>query len=138
MTPEAYRALDGNREFSLLLPRGYRANEILAYQARDPEGSRTHQDNRIWKALGTSDGPVILELALSSGQVAVRIHPQRSIGRGSMAGLHRDAMSILGLINNVSEFERRHATPAAPRLGLRVPSFQRVSKPCAGLSLASR
>jgi AraC family transcriptional regulator, regulatory protein of adaptative response / DNA-3-methyladenine glycosylase II len=121
-TPEAYRALDGNREFSSLPPRGYRANEILAYQARDPESSSERsQDNRIWKALGTSDGPVILELALSSGQVAVRIHPQRSIGRDSMAGLHRAALSILGLVNNVSEFERRHRTFAAPRLGLRVP-----------------
>jgi AraC-like DNA-binding protein len=36
MTPEAYRALDGNREFSLLLPRGYRANEILAFRAAIP------------------------------------------------------------------------------------------------------
>src|SRR6202000_2714172 len=38
MTPGAYRALDGAQVFLLHLPAGYRAKEILAYHARDPEG----------------------------------------------------------------------------------------------------
>ena len=38
--------------FLLHLPAGYRAKEILAYHARDPEGlSERSEGNRIWKAL---------------------------------------------------------------------------------------
>ena len=37
MTPGAYRALNGASVFLLQLPAGYRAQEILAYHARDPE-----------------------------------------------------------------------------------------------------
>src|SRR5580692_8191555 len=37
MTPGAYRALKGSSVFLLNLPPGYRAAEILAYHARDPE-----------------------------------------------------------------------------------------------------
>ena len=52
MTPGAYRALDGAQVFLLQLPAGYRAKEILAYHARDPEGlSERSEGNRIWKAL---------------------------------------------------------------------------------------
>ena len=52
MTPGAYRALDGAQVFLLHLPAGYRAKEILAYHARDPEGlSEKSEGNRIWKAL---------------------------------------------------------------------------------------
>ena len=38
--------------FLLQLPAGYRATEILAYHARDPEGlTERSEGNRIWKAL---------------------------------------------------------------------------------------
>src|ERR1700729_2697480 len=63
MTPGAYRAL--SNVFLLQLPPGYRAKEVLAYHARDPESlCEKSVDNRIWKALHTEDGPAILELSL--------------------------------------------------------------------------
>src|SRR3984885_13856758 len=37
MTPGAYRALDGAQVFLLQLPAQYRAKEIFAYHARDPQ-----------------------------------------------------------------------------------------------------
>src|SRR6478752_3056618 len=50
MTPGAYRAL--SNVFLLQLPAGYRAKEVLAYHARDPESLCERSDgNRIWKAL---------------------------------------------------------------------------------------
>src|ERR1700749_5033139 len=54
MTPGAYRALDGAEGFMLQLPPLYRAKEVLAYHARDPEGvSERAEGNRISKALAT-------------------------------------------------------------------------------------
>ena len=59
MTPGAYRALDGAQVFLLHLPAGYRAKEILAYHARDPQGlSERSEGNRIWKALHTLTAPL--------------------------------------------------------------------------------
>jgi AraC family transcriptional regulator of adaptative response / DNA-3-methyladenine glycosylase II len=122
MTVEAYRALDASRGFHVQLPAGYRRNEILAYQARDPESLSERSDgNRIWKALNTDDGPVVLELALGVGQASVRIHARRKIGRDSLAKLHDDALRILGLVNEVTQFERSHAALVNPRRGLRLP-----------------
>lgn len=48
MTPGAYRAL--SNVFLLQLPSGYRAKEVLAYHARDPESlCERSEDNRIGK-----------------------------------------------------------------------------------------
>ena len=69
MTPGAYRALDGATVFLLQLPAGYRAKEILAYHARDPESlSERSEGNRIWKALHTEDGPAVLEISTGEGR----------------------------------------------------------------------
>lgn len=116
-----YRALNASPGFSLVLPAGYRADEILAYHARDPQSqSERSEGNRIWKALATPDGAAILELTLGDGQAAARIHSDAKIGRKSAAGLHAAALRILGLENDVSEFERSHAAFVRPRRGLRV------------------
>src|ERR1700744_5860300 len=81
MTPGAYRALDGAQVFLLHLPAGYRATEILAYHARDPEGlSERSEGNRIWKALHTQDGPVVLEISIEPGQAWVKVHSDSRIG----------------------------------------------------------
>jgi AraC family transcriptional regulator of adaptative response / DNA-3-methyladenine glycosylase II len=124
MTPGAYRALDGAGTFLLHLPVGYRATEILAYHARDPEGpTERSEGNRIWKALRTIDGPAVLELTLAREGAWVRVHAERKLGREAMAFLHQAALRLLGLNNEVTQFETRHARFAAPRRGLRLPNL---------------
>jgi AraC family transcriptional regulator of adaptative response / DNA-3-methyladenine glycosylase II len=124
MTPGAYRALDGAQVFLLQLPAGYRAAEILGYHARDPEGlSERSEGNRIWKALHTPDGPAVLEITLEKEGAWVRVHADRKLGRAAMAFLHEAALRMLGLNNDVTQFETRHAAFAARRRGLRLPNL---------------
>lgn len=122
MTPGAYRALDGAGVFLLHLPAGYRAKEILAYHARDPESRcERSEGNRIWKALHTPDGPAVLEITIEPGQAWVKVHAEARLGRDAMAGLHAAALRILALTQDVTAFETRHAAFVAPRRGLRMP-----------------
>ena len=121
MTAQDYRALNAKRGFQLVLPRGYRANEILAYQGRDSQSPCERVDgNRIWKALVTRDGPVILELTLEPSRAIVRIHSKGAVGRDSVAVLHRDALGILGLLGEVQSFESEHADFVRGRRGVRL------------------
>lgn len=122
MTPGAYRALDGAQVFLLHLPAGYRAREILAYHARDPQSlSERSEGTRIWKALHTDDAPAVLEISIEPGQAWVRVHADRKLGRDSMAALHGAALKILALTNDVAQFETRHAEFVKNRRGLRMP-----------------
>ncbi len=122
MTPGAYRALKDGRVFLIQLPAGYRAQEILAYHGRDPEGLTERADgNRIWKALASDDGPVVLEISLEREGAWVHLHAKRKLGPASMAFLHAASLGMLGLHNEVTGFETRHGVLAAPRRGLRLP-----------------
>ncbi len=122
MTPGAYRALDGAQIFMLHLPHLYRANEILAYHARDPESvSERSEENRIWKALHTAEGPAVLEISIEPAQAWVRVHAEKRLGHGSMAALHGAALKILALTHDVTSFETRHADFVQTRRGLRMP-----------------
>ncbi|MCP5410790.1 MAG: helix-turn-helix domain-containing protein [Alphaproteobacteria bacterium] len=122
MTPGAWRALDGARTFLLHLPPGYRAAEILAYHARDPEGlSERSEGNRIWKAFVTDDGPAVLEISLEKEGAWVKVHAERKLGRAAMAALHAAALRMLSLTSEVTPFETRHAAFVRPRRGLRLP-----------------
>ena len=122
MTPGAYRAL--SNVFLLQLPAGYRAKEILAYHARDPESlCEKSEGNKIWKALHTDDGPAILELSLEKEGVWARVHADTRIGRAGLAFLHEAALRMLGLNNETAPFETRHAEFTAPRRGLRLPNI---------------
>jgi len=122
MTPGAYRALDGAAVFMLQLPPLYRAKEILAYHARDPQSlSERSEGNRIWKALHTGDGPAVLEISIEAPQAWVRVHAQNKLGRDSMAVLHAAALKILALTNEVVQFETRHPEFVKNRRGLRMP-----------------
>jgi len=122
MTPGAYRAL--SNVFLLQLPPGYRAKEILAYHARDPESlCEKSQDNKIWKALHTQDGPAVLELSLEKDGIWARVHATRKLGRASLSFLHEAALRTLGLNNKTVPFETRHAEFTAPRRGLRLPNI---------------
>lgn len=126
MTPTTYRALGRARSFQISLPDGYRAGEVLAYHARDPEGlTERSEGNRIWKALPTADGPVVMQLTLDSAQVFVQVHADRRVGAASMAALHADALHMLGLVNQIDPFERQHAAFVKPRRGLRLPLIPR-------------
>jgi AraC family transcriptional regulator, regulatory protein of adaptative response / DNA-3-methyladenine glycosylase II len=122
MTPGAYRAL--SHVFLLQLPAGYRAQEVLAYHARDPEGlCERSEGNKIWKALLTEEGPAVLELSLEGEGVWARVEAERKLGRASLALLHGAALKMLGLNNETAPFETRHAAFAAPRRGLRLPNI---------------
>jgi AraC family transcriptional regulator of adaptative response / DNA-3-methyladenine glycosylase II len=124
MTPGAYRALDGAQIFLLQLPAGYRVAEILAYHARDPEGlTERSEGNRIWKALHTVDGPAVLEVTLEKEGAWVRVHADARLGHDAMAFLHAAALRMLGLVNEVTQFETRHAGLASRRRGLRLPGL---------------
>lgn len=129
-TPGAYRAMNGASVFLLHLPGGYRAQEILAYHARDPESPCERvEGNRIFKALRTPQGPVALELALEGGCVWVKVHGIHRMGGETAALLHASALRMLGLNNEVSTFETRMARHAlyasliTKRRGLRVPAI---------------
>jgi len=122
MTPGAYRALDGAEIFMLQLPPLYRAKEILAYHARDPQSvSEKSEGNRIWKALHTQDGPAVLEISIEPPQAWVRVNTEKNLGPKSMATLHGAALKILSLTNDVTQFETRHAEFVRNRRGLRMP-----------------
>src|ERR1700761_4076419 len=124
MTPGAYRALNGASVFLLQLPTGYRAKEVLAYHARDPESLCERSDgNKIWKALLTEDGPAVLELSLEKEGVWARVHADKKLGRASLAFLHEAGLKILGLNNETAPFETRHADFTASRRGLRLPNI---------------
>lgn len=127
MTPGAYRALRGGQVFLIQLPAGYRAKEILAYHARDPHGlSERSEGNKIWKALATPDGAVVLELSLEREGAWARLHGDHKLGPVSMAFIHEAALRMLGLNNEVTPFETRHASFVSPRKGLRLPNLPTV------------
>ena len=128
MTPGAYRALKGASVFLVSLPQNWRAQEILAYHARDPESvCEKVTERKIFKALATVDGPAILEMSLESEGAWCRVHASARLGRESMALLHASALKMLGLAGEVTGFETRAARDArfsqvvARRKGLRVP-----------------
>jgi AraC family transcriptional regulator of adaptative response / DNA-3-methyladenine glycosylase II len=128
MTPGGYRAMNGASVFLLHLPGGYRAQEIFAYHARNPESLTERVDsNRIFKALLTPQGPVALELSLESEGAWARVHGIERMSRETAAQLHRAALKMLGLSNEVTTFETRMAKDAKlanlfnKRRGLRVP-----------------
>jgi AraC family transcriptional regulator, regulatory protein of adaptative response / DNA-3-methyladenine glycosylase II len=126
MTPADYRVLGRAQSFQIPLPAGYRAGEVLAYHARDPEGlTERSEGNQIWKALPTADGPVVMHLTLDSARASVQVHADRRIGAASIAGLHGDALHMLGLVNQIEHFERQHAAFVKPRRGLRLPLIPR-------------
>ena len=127
MTPGAYRALRGGQVFLIQLPAGYRAKEILGYHARDPEGlTERSEGNKIWKALATPDGAVVLELSLERERAWARLHGDHKLGPAGMGFVHEAALRMLGLNNEVTPFETRHAGFAAPRKGLRLPNLPTV------------
>jgi AraC family transcriptional regulator of adaptative response / DNA-3-methyladenine glycosylase II len=121
MPPDDYRKLDASRGFELLLPKNYRATEILAYHARYPASvSERSEGNRVWKALTTPDGAAVLELTLGPTDVRAQIHTDKKLSCASVAQLHASAIAMLGLTHDVRAFERQHAALVRERRGLRL------------------
>ena len=125
MTPGAYRALAAAQVFLLQLPAGYRAKEMLAYHARDPEGlSERSEGNKIWKALLTGDGPAVLELSLEKeGAWVARACRQQAWPRQPWRSCMRRRCGCWASTTRSRPFETRHAAFAAPRRGLRLPNL---------------
>jgi AraC family transcriptional regulator, regulatory protein of adaptative response / DNA-3-methyladenine glycosylase II len=122
MSPSDYRAMSRKNSFQLSLPAGYRTSEVMAYQGRDPEGLAERSDGRrILKALGTEDGPAVLEITFAGNKANIHISSPRKLGPMSIAKLHRDTLKILGLENAIDRFEATHADLVGKRQGLRVP-----------------
>ncbi len=128
MTPGAYRGLHGASVFMLQLPAGYRAQEILAYHARDPASPcEGVQGSKIFKALATAHGPAVLEIALEPQAAWCRVHADARLGRDAIVALHAAAVRMLGLGADVAGFETRAsreprmAVLLARRRGMRLP-----------------
>lgn len=123
MTPGAYSGLAAATEFSLALPTGYRADEVLAFHRRDPGGaSERVSGNTITKCLVRPDG--------TAGILEMRLEPHRAHCRveGLLApDAHRIALRMLGLGQDAAGFERQFASDPLlgpliqKRAGLRIP-----------------
>jgi AraC family transcriptional regulator of adaptative response / DNA-3-methyladenine glycosylase II len=128
MTPGAYRGLNGASVFMLQLPAGYRAREILAYQARDPASPCERvQGATIFKALALEGGAAVLEISLEQGAAWCRVHSAEKLAGPDIANVHSAALRMLGLTLDVAGFEARAARDARMtellerRRGLRLP-----------------
>jgi AraC family transcriptional regulator of adaptative response / DNA-3-methyladenine glycosylase II len=128
MTPGAYRGLNGASVFMLQLPPGYRAQETLAYHARDPASPCERvAGSRIYKALVTDGGPAVLEISLEREIAWCCVHADRKLEQRSIATVHAAAVRMLGLAADVAPFEARAsrdprmAALLERRRGLRLP-----------------
>ncbi len=121
LPPARYGGLAAASAFALSLPSGYRAVEVLAYHGRDPASpTERRAGNRIWKALMTDAGPVVLEVTVGARAARVTVHAERPLGGGVMGRLHASSLAMLGLDGDVEPFETEHRTLVAGREGLRV------------------
>jgi AraC family transcriptional regulator of adaptative response / DNA-3-methyladenine glycosylase II len=66
---------------------------------------------------------VILELTLEKEGAWARLETEKKLSPASMAFVHEAALRMLGLNNEVTQFESRHAKFTAPRRGLRLPNL---------------
>ena len=128
LAPEDYRAMARSTAFVLRLPPGYRAREVLAYHARDPQSPCERVDGRrLLKALAGPDGTAVLEIAFEARRAECRVHAERRPGPASMQRVHAVTLRMLGLTADVRGFETRagrdaHLAPlVARRRGLRLP-----------------
>src|SRR5665213_1225478 len=72
LTPGAYAGLGS--EFTLRLPAGYRAREVLAFYGRDSMSvSESASDSGIRKCVPTGNGPVLLEIEFVGNTAVCRV-----------------------------------------------------------------
>ncbi|MET0405322.1 MAG: Ada metal-binding domain-containing protein [Cystobacter sp.] len=130
LSPGAYRALRESGGFLLHLPPGYRAEDVLAYHGRDPEGpAERRRGSFLAKALVLEGEPVILQLDFQARGVwcEVKGAPGARLRPGVLAAAHGALVRMLGLDSDASGLEGRAEREAhvarlvAGRRGLRVP-----------------
>jgi AraC family transcriptional regulator of adaptative response / DNA-3-methyladenine glycosylase II len=128
MTPGAYRGLNGASVFMLQLPAAYRAQEILAYHARDPASPCERvAGTTLYKALSLDDGAAVLEISLEPAAAWCRVHSAAKLDGRAIESVHAAALRMLGLHLDVGAFEARAARDPrmaallARRRGLRLP-----------------
>jgi len=128
MTPGAYRGLNGASVFMLQLPAGYRAQEILAYHARDPASPCERvAGTTLFKALALDGAAAVLEISLEAQIAWCRVHADAKLEGRGIEAVHRAALRMLGLHIDVGVFEARAARDPgmasllARRRGLRLP-----------------
>ncbi len=120
--PSHYGRLDAEGGFSLVLPPGFRPDEVLGYHGRDPASQTERREGpRLWKAIDTVAGPVILEIGLLARSARARIHADdRPLPAGTIAALQDIAVAMLGIDDEVGAFETAHPAIVGARRGLRV------------------
>ncbi|MBI3677638.1 MAG: DNA-3-methyladenine glycosylase 2 family protein [Proteobacteria bacterium] len=133
MTPGAYRAMQGASVFLIQLPHLYRQQEILGYHARDPQSPCERVEGaKIFKALDTPQGAVVLEASFEGAGAWCRAHGAERMTAQTAAMLHSSALRMLGLNGEVASFETRMsreprtAALIGKRRGLRVPLIPTV------------
>jgi AraC family transcriptional regulator of adaptative response / DNA-3-methyladenine glycosylase II len=125
LTPDAYRALGEAAAFTLALPQGYRAEDMLAYHGRDPlSRSERVAGPVLVKAMMLEGRAVELEMAFQDSAVRCSVSPEP--GPRVMAAAHHRAVRMLGLGTDPAAFEGSAAglalgALAASRPGLRIP-----------------
>ena len=129
MTPGAYRGLNGASVFMLQLPAGYRAQEILAYHARDPASPCERvEGTTLFKALATERGAAVLEISLEPQAAWCRVHSDdkldgaRHRGRARRGAAHARAQPRRERVRGARGARSAHGRAArAPAAGLRLP-----------------
>ena len=130
MAPHEYRTLAQASEFQLQLPDDFRASELLAYVARDPEGLAERVDGAtIFKGLATEAAPILVSIELQSSRqrARCRLETARSLRIEDRLSAHAMALRLLGLHSDAEGFQARaQADPRVARLvearpGLRMP-----------------
>ena len=148
MTPGAYRGLNGASVFMLQLPAGYRAQEILAYHARDPASPCERvQGRRILQgARDCANGAAVLEISLEPQAAWCRVHADaQTRPRRRSRACTRPRCACSGLTTDVAALRdargARAAHGRAARAAARAPAAAHAdaaSTGCAGRSSASR
>jgi AraC family transcriptional regulator of adaptative response / DNA-3-methyladenine glycosylase II len=122
LTPAAFARLGRESEFRLRLPAGYRREETLAFQGRDPDSpSEKVTSSAVRKCLLISGKPAIVTISMQGG-VAIC----RTDARDAFAA-HAAAIRMLGFDCDPAGFERAHAKDdllgevVRRHAGLRVP-----------------
>lgn len=128
VTPGRVRSLRGTDAFVLSLPPRYRAEEILAHLARDPESpTERRAGGRLGRAVRLPGGIALLHLEIGDGEARCRIETDHPIHPDDAPDAHLIALRLMGLRLDPDPFERRVRRVArlAPlvrrRPGLRLP-----------------
>lgn len=127
LTPAAYRELGRRPGFELVLPSGFRHDELAGFFGRDAEG-RTERvrGSTLAKALVLEGEPLRVELELEGERARVRVLSRRT-SAALLRAVHVRCVRWLGLASEGEAFVRRmrraRATAALVRgrEGLRIP-----------------